>query len=170
MRKNIWEDYWTQYERINGKNISPREVQMIHKELLKQYEEIAQEIVGSIDRNDYVKLSLLITRRKKVKTALNELLSLYADELSSAQIFRNRISTGLRDCAQMIEEKGEELLLDLSDTLEKLNQSVHTKASKALDCTSKVFNQSNQLHHKAAHFVVNQTSSSLLKLADVFKK
>lgn len=170
MTKNIWEDYWTQYERINGKNISATEVQLIHKELLKQYEEVAQEIVSSIDRNDFVKLSLLITRRKRVKTALNELLSLYADELSSAQSFRDQISTGLRDWAQIIEEKGEELLLDLGDTLDKLNQSVHTHASKGLDCSSKIFSQSNQLHHKAARFVVNQTSASLLKLADIFKK
>ncbi|MEH7094062.1 hypothetical protein [Neobacillus vireti] len=170
MRKNMWEDYWTQYERFNGKNISLTEAQMIHQELLKQHEEIAQEIVGSIDRNDYVKLSLLITRRKRVKTALNELLSLYADELSSVQSFRDQISTGLRDCAQMIEEKGEELLLDLGDTLDMLNQSAHTKASKALDYTSKVFSRSNQLHHKAALFVVKQTSTSLTKLADIIKK
>jgi hypothetical protein len=52
MRKNICEDYWTQYERINGKEISLSEVQMIHKELHKQYEVVAQEIVSSIDRND----------------------------------------------------------------------------------------------------------------------
>lgn len=170
MKKNVWEDYWSQYERINGKNISPTEAQMIHKELLNQYEEVAQEIVKSIDRNDYIKLSLLITRRKSVKTALNELLSLYAYELSSAQFFRNRISTRLRDRAHIIEEKGNDLLFDFGDTLDKLNQSVHTKASKALDCTSKVFSQSNQLHHKAARFVVNQTSASLSKLAEVLKK
>lgn len=170
MRKNIWEDYWTQYERINGKNISIAEAQMIHNELLKQYGEIAQELVSSIDRNDYVKLSLLITRRKRVKNALNELLSLYADELSAAPSFRNRVSAGLRNSAQTIEANGEETLLNLSGTLDKLNQSIHTKASKALDYTSKVFSQSNQLHHKAARFLVNQTSASLSKIADVFKK
>lgn len=70
----------------------------------------------------------------------------------------------------MIEEKGEELLLILSDTLNKLNQSVHSKASKTLDGSSRVFSLCNQLHHKIGRFLVNPTSATLSKLADVFKK
>jgi hypothetical protein len=105
-----------------------------------------------------------------VEAALNELITLYADELSTAQSFRNQIFTRLRNSAQMIDEKGEDLLLNLSDTLDKLNQSVHTNASKALELTAKVFSLSNQLHHKTGRFLLNQTSTSLSKLADVFKK
>jgi hypothetical protein len=170
MKNHVEQEYQSLSELLNGKNISLSDVEAIHKNLLMQYEEIAHEIVDSVDRNDYVMVSLLITRRKKFQSAIEEIQSaLNEDSLCAPETWRDRVSNVLRICAEMTEDKGEDVLQIVSDGVEGLNQSAHSLSAKTLDVVSKTCSISNKLGHKAGRFLINQTSTGLSKLADAFK-
>ncbi|MFL0363150.1 hypothetical protein ACH0BF_09010 [Pseudobacillus sp. 179-B 2D1 NHS] len=169
MKKNVWDTYQDQ-ERINGKDISLSEIRTIHRSLVEQYEGIGRDIVDAIDRNDCVKLTLLITKRKQVQTAIEEIETMYEDDLCTSQMLRGRIVDGLRNSAQLSEKNGGDVLQSVRDSLEKLNHSAHSAASKTLTVSLKAISIGNQLQHKAGRFIVSQTSSGLLKIANVLKK
>lgn len=169
MKKNGAAEYRSQNEQVNGKDVTHSNAQRIYKALLDQYEGVAQEILDSVDCNDYIKLSKLIQRRKKIQIAIEEMDALYEDSLATSGTLKGHISKGLRYSSQLTTEKGEEVLLTFNHAFKKLNQSTHTIGSKTLDATAKAISFSNQLNHRAGRFLVKHTSRSLSKLADLFE-
>ncbi|WP_099159033.1 hypothetical protein [Virgibacillus ndiopensis] len=157
-------------ELLNGRSISIPEVQSIYQSLIEQYEGLSIEILDSVERNDYVRLSHLLTRRKKLQTALDDIKSLHDDELMTKQTVKDRIANVLKTSAEMTESKGEDALIKITDSIEKVNHSAHSIASKTLDLSTKTISKGNQLNHSVGKFLVNKTSKSLSKLADVFNK
>ncbi|WP_029265820.1 hypothetical protein [Virgibacillus alimentarius] len=157
-------------EMLNGKSISIPEVQSIYQSLIEQYEGLSVEIVDSVEGNDYVRLSHLLARRRKLQTALDDIKSLHEDELITQRSTKERIANVLKTSAEMTESKGEDALIKITDSLEKVNHSAHSIASKTLDLSTKTISKGNQLNHSVGKFLVDKTSKGLSKLADVFDK
>ncbi|WP_139223966.1 hypothetical protein [Lentibacillus halodurans] len=169
MKKNVRKGYDSQSELLNGKSISIPEVKTIYKALLSQNEDIAHEIVDSVERNDYVRLSNLITKRNKIQTAIEEIEALHENDLSKQQSFKQRIADGLSRSAEFTGTKGEDAVIKVTNSIEKVNQSAHNIASKTLDVSDKTIKKGNQLNHKAGKYLVQKTSNGISKLADVIK-
>lgn len=166
MRKNLW----MEREMINGKGVPISEIRSIYQSLLNEDERINDEIVDSIECNDYVRLSHLLVSRNKIKTALKEVEALHEDDLKNYVSTKERVSYALTNAAESLESKGEDALLDVIKSLEKMNQSTHSLVTKSLDISSKAFSKGNQLNHKAGKFLVKKTSHGLSKLADAINK
>ncbi|MCT1577059.1 hypothetical protein M3E13_04280 [Oceanobacillus kimchii] len=157
-------------ELLNGKSISIAEVRLIYQTLLAQYEGLSVEIVDSVERNDYVRLSRLLSRRKKLQTALDDIKSLHEDDLVTQRSIKKRIADVLNTSAETTESKGEDTLIKITNNLEKVNNSAYNIASKTLDLSTKTISKGNQLNHSVGKFLVNKTSKGLSKLADKFNK
>ncbi|MFD1040350.1 hypothetical protein ACFQ3N_18400 [Virgibacillus byunsanensis] len=157
-------------ELLNGRSISIAEVRSIYQTLLAQYEGLSVEIVDSVERNDYVRLSHLLSRRKKLQTALDDIKSLHEDDLVTQQSVKKRIADILNTSAETTESKGEDTLIKITNSLEKVNNSAFNIASKTLDLSTKTISKGNQLNHSVGKFLVNKTSKGLSKLADTFYK
>lgn len=157
-------------ELLNGRNISIPEVKSIYQTLIEQYEGLSVEIVDSVERNDYVRLSHLLTRRKRLQVALDDIKSLHRDELFTQQTIKARINHALKSSAEITETKGEDVLIKVTNSIDKVNHSAHNIASKTLDFSTKTISKGNQLNNSVGKFLVNKTSKGLSKLADVFNK
>lgn len=157
-------------ELLNGRNISIPEVQSIYQTLIEQYEGLSVEIVDSVERNDYVRLSHLLTRRRNLQTALDDIKSLYGDELITQQTIKARINHALKSSAEITEAKGGDVLIKVTNSIDKVNHSAHNIASKTLDFSTKTISKGNQLNNSIGKYLVNTTSKGLSKLADVFNK
>ncbi|WP_047980172.1 hypothetical protein [Ornithinibacillus contaminans] len=166
MRKNLW----LNYELISGKGVSIPEIKTIYQSLLNEKERINDEIVDSIECNDYVRLSQLLANRSKIQTALLEVEALHEDELKNYVSTKERVSYVLTNAAESLESKGEDVLLNVIKSLEKMNQSTHSLVTKSLDFSSKAFSKGNQLNHKAGKFLVKNTAKGLSKLSDAINK
>lgn len=166
MRKNLWLDH----ELINGKAVPIPEIKTIYQSLLHENERIKDEIVDSIECNDYVRLSHLLVSRNKIQTALKEVEALHEDDLKNCVSTKERLSYALTNAAESLESRGEDVLLNAIKGLEKMNQSTHSLVTKSLDISSKAFSKGNQLYHKAGKFLVKKTSQGLSKLADTINK
>ncbi|MGG4179280.1 hypothetical protein ABEW03_08215 [Virgibacillus pantothenticus] len=166
MRKNLWLDN----ELINGKGVPIPEIKTIYQSLLNENERIKDEIVDSIECNDYVRLSHLLDSRSKIQTALLEVEALHEDDLKNNVSTKERVSYALTNAAESLESKGEDVLLNVIKSLEKMNQSTHSLVTKSLDISSKAFSKGNQFNHKAGKFLVKKTSQGLSKLADTINK
>lgn len=166
MRKNLW----LNHELINGKGVSIPEIKTIYQSLLNENERIKDEIVDSIECNDYVRLSHLLASRSKIQTALIEVEALHEDDLKNNVSTKERVSYVLTSAAESLESRGEDVLLNFIESLEKMNQSTHSLVTKSLDISSKAFSKGNQLNHKAGKFLVKKTSKGLSKLADAINK
>ncbi|MEK4298895.1 hypothetical protein MKY30_05615 [Oceanobacillus sp. FSL W8-0428] len=164
MRKNLWMDH----ELINGKGVSITEIKTIYQSLLDQDVRIASEIVDSIECNDYVRLSHLLASRSKIQSAIKEVESLHEDVLKVST--KKRISHVISNAAESMGSKGEDVLLNVINSLEKLNQTTHGLVTKSLDISSKAISKGNQLNHKAGKFLVKKTSQGLSMLADAINK
>lgn len=162
--------YQSTNELLNGRSISTLEVKSIYQTLIDQYEGISVEIVDSVERNDYVNLSHLLTKRKKLQTALDDIKSLHEDELITRQTIKNRITSALKTSAEITESKGEDVLISVTNSIDKVNQSTHSIASNTLDFSTKTISKGNKLNHSVGKFLVNKTSKGLSKLADVFNQ
>ncbi|MDM8101343.1 hypothetical protein [Oceanobacillus oncorhynchi] len=157
-------------ELLNGRSISIPEVKSIYQTLLDQYEGLSVEIVDSVKRNDYVRLSHLLSRRKKLQTALDDIKTLHEDDLVTQQSLKKRIANVLKTSAETTESKGEDALIKITNSLEKVNNSAYNIASKTLDFSTKTISKGNRLNHSVGKFLVNKTSKGLSKLADAFNK
>lgn len=157
-------------ELLNGRSISIPEVKSIYQTLLNQYEDLSVEIVDSVERNDYVRLSHLLSRRKKLQTALDDIKSLHEDELITQQTIKARVNNALKSSAEITKAKGEDVLIKVTNSIDKVNYSAHNIASKTLDFSAKTISKGNQLNNSVGKFLVNKTSKGLSKLADVFNK
>lgn len=157
-------------ELSNGRSISIPEVKSIYQTLIDQYESLSVEIVDSVERNDYVRLSHLLTRRKQLQTALDNIKSLHGDELITQQSIKDRINHALKSSAEIAEAKGEDVLFKVTNSIDKVNHSAHNIASKTLDFSTKTISKGNQLNNSIGKYLVDKTSKGLSKLADVFNK
>ncbi|MEC1159009.1 hypothetical protein [Cytobacillus horneckiae] len=166
MRKNLWLDH----ELINGKGVTIPEIKTIYQSLLNDDERIKDEIVDSIECNDYVRLSHLLASRSKIQTAIKEVESLHEDVLKNYVSTKERVSHVLSNAAESLESKGEDVLLDIVKGLEKMSHSTHSLVTKSLDISSKAFSKGNQLNHKVGKFLVKKTSKGLFKLANAINK
>lgn len=166
MRKNLWMDH----KLINGKGVPIPEIKTIYQSLLNENERIKDEIVDSIECNDYVRLSHLLVSRNKIKTALKEVEALHEGDLNNYASTKERVSYALTNAAELLESKGEDVLLTVIKSLDKMNQSTHSLVAKSLDFSSKAFSTGNQLNHKAGKILVKKTSQGLSKLADAINK
>ncbi|KKE78275.1 hypothetical protein DTX80_11835 [Bacilli bacterium] len=166
MRKNLWLDH----ELINGKGVPIPEIKTIYQSLLNENERIKDEIVDSIECNDYVRLSQLLVSRSKIRTALLEVEALHEDDLKNYVSTKERVSNVLTNAAESLESRGEDVLLNVIKGLEKMNQSAHTLVNKSLDISSNALSKGNQLNHMAGKLLLKKTSQGLSKLADVINK
>lgn len=166
MRKNLWLDH----ELINGKGVPIPEIKTIYQSLLNENERIKDEIVDSIECNDYVRLSHLLVSRSKIQTALLEVEALHEDDLKNNVSTKERVSYVLTNAAESLESRGEDVLLNVIKSLEKMNHSTHSLVTKSLDFSSKAFSKGNQLNHKAGKILVKKTSQGLSKLAGAINK
>ncbi len=170
MKKYLWEQYNGYTEMTEGKDITVVEIQMIYKELMDDYKFIADQIVDSIDRNDYIALSKLIGQRKQIQTALDEVDALYGDKLHKRHKVPKQIADGLVKSAYFVDARGEEALRSVCIGLESLNETVRTFVDKAVDGTSVAFNRGNQMHYKVSRDLLSKTTNGLLKMANTLKK
>ncbi|MFD1851040.1 hypothetical protein [Oceanobacillus bengalensis] len=167
MGKNLWLDH----ELIDGKGVPIPEIKTIYLSLLNENEKIKDEIVVSIECNDYVRLSHLLVSRSKIQSAIKDVESLHEDDLKDYISTKKRVSQVLSNAANSMEANGEDVLLNVSNSLEKLNQLAHSLVTKSLDISFRAFSKGNQLNHKAGKFLVEKTSKGLCKIADaIYKK
>jgi hypothetical protein len=155
---------------INGKGVPIPEIKSIYQSLLNENERIKNQIVESIESNDYVRLSHLLTSRSKIQTAIKEVESLHENDLKNYVSTKERVSYILTNAAESLESKGEDVLLNVIKSLEKMNQSTHSLVTKSLDISSKAFSKGNQLNHKAGKLLLKKTSQGLSKLSDAINK
>lgn len=154
----------------NERSISLIEVKEILQHLLNQHANISDEIASVVEQNDYVKLAHLLVTRSKIETAINEIESAYQSEVNKQVETYHRISNALKDAAEKMESKGEDMLLKVTSNLEKLNDSTHTMITIATGLSKRTISKGNQLGHEAGRLLINKTSEGLSKLATIIQK
>ena len=170
MKKHVWEQYNDYTEMTDGKDVTALEMQMIYNDLVSEYKSIADQIVESIDCNDYITLSKLINQRKHAQAAIDEMEALYGDKLHMPHKMKGRLADGLAKSAYFADTRGEEALRSIFTGFEKINETVRTVTEKAVDGTTNAFTFGNRMNYKISRTILSQTTNSLLKLAKTFKK
>jgi len=170
MKENVWQEYQHKLGLFKEKSESFLEIKEIHEILLNQHAAISKEVADAIERNDYVELSHLLVNRSKIQTAIEEIKPLHNNELNTYVSMNDRIGKTLKDAATTMESKGEDLLLNVINNLDKLNQSAQSMLSKATAISSKTISRGNQLSHHAGKLLIHKTSEGLAKLADIIQK
>ncbi|WP_404469258.1 hypothetical protein [Sutcliffiella horikoshii] len=154
----------------NERSISLIEVKEIHQKLLNQYANISDEIAYVVEQNDYVKLAHLLVARSKIETAINEIESAYQSEFNKQVETYHPISKALKDAAEKMESKGEDMLLKVTSNLEQLNDSTHTMIAIATALSNKTISKGNQLGHDTSKLLIRKTSEGLSRLATIIQK
>lgn len=154
----------------NERSITLIEVKEIHQNLLNQHANISDGIADVVGQNDYVRLAHLLVTRSKIETAINEIESAYQSEFNKQIETNYRISNTLKDAAEKMESKGEEMLLKVTSNLEKLNNSTHTIITIATALSNKTISRGNQLGHDVGRLLIHKTSEGLSRLADIIQK
>lgn len=170
MKENVWQEQQHKLGLLMERSVSLLEIKEIHYNLLIQNAAISEEVADAIERNDYVQLSHLLINRSKILSAIKEIESLHEHELNSPVSMNDRISEALKDAAITMESKGEDILLNVINNLDKLNQSAHSMVLKATSISNKTISRGNQLSHKVGKFLVHKTSEGVAKLAEVIQK
>lgn len=153
----------------NGINISMTEIKSIYQTLSEQYESLSIEIIESVECNDYVRLSLLLNKRRELQTALKEIVSLHGDELSQPTI-KHRFSNVLKTSAETTKTRGDDVLNKFTNGIETVNHSAHNLATKTLRFSNKTISKGARLNHSVGKVLVKNTAKGLSKLADMFNK
>lgn len=166
MRKNLW----LYHELIDGKGVPIPEIKTIYQSLLNENERIKDEIVDSIECNDYVRLSHLLVSRSKIQSAIKDVESLHEADLKDYVSTKKRVSQVLSNAANSLETNGKDVLLNVTNSLEKMNQSAHSLVTKSLDISSKAFSKGNQLNLKAGKLLLIKASQGLSKLSNAINK
>jgi uncharacterized protein YicC (UPF0701 family) len=170
MKENVWQKQQYKLGLLTERSVSLLEVKEIHQNLLTQFASISEEIADAIERNDYVTLSHLLANRNKIQSAINEIESLYEDELISHISITNRISKALKDTATTMENKGEDMLSKVTNNLDRLNETTGDVVTKAIWISNKTLSKGNQLNHRAGKLIIHKTSDGLTKLANLIQK
>lgn len=170
MKENVWRRQQYKLGLLTERSISLQEVKDTHQNLLNQLASISEEVAEAIERNDYVTLSHVLANRSKIQLAINEIESLYEDELISHISITDRISKALKDTATTMEKKGEDMLSKVTNNLDRLNESAGDVVTKAILISNKTLSKGNQLNHRAGKLIIHKTSDGLTKLADIIQK
>ncbi|TLS35407.1 hypothetical protein [Pseudalkalibacillus caeni] len=170
MKENVWKRQQYKLGLLTERSVSLQEVKEIHQNLLNQLASISEEVAEAIERNDYVRLSHLLANRSKIQSAINEIESLYEDELISHISITDRISKALKDTATTMEDEGEDILSKLTNNLDRLNESAGDVVTKAIVISIKTLSKGNQLNHRVGKLIIHKTSDGLAKLADIIQK
>ena len=170
MKENVWQAHQHKLGLLTERSVSLLEIKEIYQNLLIQHANISKGVTDAIERNDYVQLSHLLVNRSKIQSAIKEIESLNEHELNSQVSMNNRLSKALKDTAITMESKGEDILLNVINNLDKLNQSAHSMVLKATSISNKTISRGNQLSYQAGKFLVHKTSEGVAKLADVIQK
>jgi len=166
MKKCISQMLQNESDLLNGRSISLTEVKAIYNSLLNEYEENAREILGSIEDNDYIKLNRLITRRKQIVIALNAIELVHEKDDGAQSNIRDQVANVLSSSAKITDDKGEELLLMVTNSIEKVNRSIQKLMIKTINISSKTISNGNQFNHEVTKFLLNKASDGLSKLAN----
>jgi hypothetical protein len=147
MKENVWQGHQHKLGLLTERSVSLLEIKEIHQNLLIQHTAISEELTDAIERNDYVQQSHLLVNRSKIQSAIKEIESLNEHELNSHVSMNDRISKALKDAAITMESKGEDILLNVINNLDKLNQSAHSMVSKVTSISNKTISRGIQLSH-----------------------
>jgi flagellar biosynthesis component FlhA len=123
-----------------------------------------------VEQNDYVNLAHLLVTRSKIETALNEVESVYQSEFNTQVTTNHRIGNALKNAAEKMEAKGEDMLLMVTTNLGKLNDSTHSMITNATALSNKTISKGNQLGHDAGRFLIHKTSEGFSKFANSIQK
>lgn len=137
MNCKLYHEYQNISELLNGKRIPISEAKAIYQSLLNAYETNAQEIVDSVERNDYVRLSQLVIRRNNICTALKELEDLYEEDLPAKESIKNHFAETLKNGADITKANGKDVLLKVANRIEKVNRSVQDIITKTVAASFK---------------------------------
>lgn len=169
MKENVWQEQQHKLGLFTERSVSLLEIKEIHQKLLIQHTAISEEVADAIERNDYVELSHLLVNRGKIQSAIKEIEVLHEDELSHVSM-NDRIGKALKDAAATMESKGEDVLSNVINNLDKFNQSAGNMVTKAISISNKTLSKGNQLNHRAGKLLIHKTSEGLAKLADIIQK
>lgn len=170
MKKNIKRVKQYHCGSSNERSISLIEVKEIHQNLLNQYADISDEIADVVEQNDYVKLAHLLVTRSKIETAINEIEFAYQSEFNKQVETNHRISNALKDAAEKMEFKVQDMLLKVTNNLEKIKDSTHTMITIVTALSNKTISKGNQLGHDAGRLLIHKTSEGLSRLATILQK
>ncbi|MED4353962.1 hypothetical protein P9265_16740 [Schinkia azotoformans] len=170
MKENVWQEHQHKLGIFTERSVSLIEIKEIHQNLLIQHSAISEEVADAIERNDYVELSHLLVNRSKIQSAINEVESLHEDELNCPISMNDRIGKALKDAAATLESKGEDMLSNVTNNLDKLNKVAGNMVTNAISISNKTLSKGNQLNHRAGKLLIHKTSEGLAKLADIIQK
>lgn len=170
MKENVCQEHQHKLGLLTERSVSILEIKEIHQNLLIQHAAISEEVADAIERNDYVNLSHLLVNRSKIQSAIKEVESLHEDELHSPDSMNGRICKALKDAAATMESKGEDMLSNVINNLDKFNQIAGNLVTRAISISNKTLRKGNQLNHRAGKLFIRRTSEGLAKLADIIQK
>ncbi|HHW36179.1 MAG TPA: hypothetical protein GXX18_02600 [Bacillales bacterium] len=151
MKENVWQEHQHKLGILVERSVSLLE---IYQNLLIQHVAISEEVEDAIERNDYVKLSHLLVNRSKIQSAIKEVESLHVDELNSPDSMNGRICKALKDAAATMESKGEDMLSNVINNLDKFNQTAGNMVTRAISISNKTLSKGNQLNHRAVQLLI----------------
>ncbi|UOQ44832.1 hypothetical protein MUN89_02435 [Halobacillus salinarum] len=156
--------YQTEDALTNGKDLSRKEVDELLLSLKQQLEEVDEEILFIIEKNDYVQLAQLLKRRKKLYNLIATVEASHEDEGQSKSIDKG-LHEYLKGSATFTSAKGEEMIDKWCEALDKFNDGSQQSLSKTLEWSHSLFSKGNQIQHQIGRSVVRQTARSLNILA-----
>ncbi|QPQ34426.1 hypothetical protein [Lysinibacillus sp. JNUCC-52] len=146
-KKSKLRKYSSQLE--DGIDVSPKEVKRIYKDLQQKYQEIEEEILAAIERNDYTFMSDLVIERNKISLAIKTVEAIVYD------IDRHRF---------FLFTDGVKLQSHLHKSLAALNSTSQKIASSLVNGTAKSLKYSSQFNEKLNHSL-NNISDRLFRLS-----
>lgn len=149
---------------INGQSISISEVKSIYQELLDEESLLAAEILHTIETNDYVKLTHLLTNRSKIQVAIKEIESLHGKDLINYKSHKERVSSTLEQYAESLSSFG------MVQRLDDLNESAHNMLTKTFNLSSKVLSTSNKLNQKLGNHLLKKAVRGISKVSVAMTK
>ncbi|WJE15760.1 hypothetical protein QRD89_18875 [Halobacillus sp. ACCC02827] len=148
----------------NGKDLSRKEVDELLLSLKQQLEEVDEEILFIVERNDYVQLVQLLKRRKKLYNLITAVEASHEGE-DQSQSNDKGLHEYLKDSAIFTSAKGEEMIDKWCEALDKFNDGSQQSLSKTVEWSHSMFSKGNQLQHQLGRSMVRQTARSLNILA-----
>ncbi|WP_052127347.1 hypothetical protein [Pontibacillus litoralis] len=115
----------------NGKDLSRKEVDELLLSLKQQLEEVDEEILFIVERNDYVQLVQLLKRRKKLYNLITAVETSHEDE-DQSKSNKKGLYEYLKNSATFTSAKGEEMIDKWCETVDKFNDGSQQSLSKTV--------------------------------------
>ncbi|KGX94047.1 hypothetical protein N781_00410 [Pontibacillus halophilus JSM 076056 = DSM 19796] len=161
--------YQTQDSFENGKDLSRKEVDELLLSLKQQLEEVDEEILLIVERNDYVQLVQLLKRRKQLYNLITAVEASHKDD-DQSQSNKKGLHEYLKDSATFTSAKGEEMINKWCEAMDKFNDGSQQSLSNTVEWSHSMFSKGNQLQHQIGSSVVRQTARNLNILAHMVHK